>query len=441
MVTVEARYLNGDDVLIPGCTTIDDARVKFAALHDRLAPEVLFFVRDGTIEEQNCTQKILFPNVCQDDSPPILPVSAVFKHTPLPYTQEFLAASVLLHARSGDSEGVRRAMSLCADRDEAEFLCARTLLYHLRDNDEPASSELVELLSDYATPSKINIEDELSWSALDVACFQHPDTVIIQIILDAKANVAHVDRRGRSAVARLSYQGKNEILELLLSRDNDAVAVNLTDRTGCAPLCLAAFQGHTKVCQQLLQHKANVNHSSNTAGMTALTQAACAGHTAVVELLLEHGADCEIVSKNGRPALMSAALEGRFDVVRALLKHGADVHATTSEGCTALGFAALRCHAALCQLLIKHGAHVNSLIQGGSTPLMMAARRKNGVEAISVLLNAKADVNLRNMHGWQALCIATLNGNDQIVRKLRECGAHCEQAKNRVSHCHHDAHM
>jgi len=72
---------------------------------------------------------------------------------------------------------------------------------------------------------------------------------------------------------------------------------------------------------------------------------------------------------------------------------------------------------------------------------MMAARRKNGVEAISVLLNAKADVTLRNMHGWQALCIATLNGNDQIVRKLRECGAHCEQAKNRVSHCHHDAHM
>jgi hypothetical protein len=71
-----------------------------------------------------------------------------------------------------------------------------------------------------------------------------------------------------------------EILALLSKRD----------KIGWGLLYWAAFYGHERVVQRLLNKGADVA-GKDRSGQTALSRAAMEGHEAVVELLLEKGAD------------------------------------------------------------------------------------------------------------------------------------------------------
>eukprot|EP00397_Hematodinium_sp_SG-2012_P034149 GEMP01036583.1.p1 GENE.GEMP01036583.1~~GEMP01036583.1.p1 ORF type:complete len:471 (+),score=131.34 GEMP01036583.1:90-1502(+) len=452
MVDVRARYLNGDEVLLRKCSTLDDARVKFASLHDRLAPEVLFLTLNDSTPSESPHSVLSFPDATDEtaEKPPVLPVNAIFQYTPQ-YTEELLQNAVILHAQSHDRRGIERAMRLCASDDDAQHMCARALLQYLRA-DSDCVTEVLELLSALTTPNAINAENEDQWTSLDLACFLQSDDRVVRILLDAGADASHIDRRGRTALARTAYQGKGDLVDVLLTHDKtsddedghggrDSHArgklVNRTDVTKYAPLCLAAVQGHVQICAALLRHKAEINHAQVT-GLTAVSQASYGGHIDVVELLLENRADCNIATNNGRTPLIIAAREGHFHVVLALLRHGADLHYVNNVGCGALSLAASSGHALVCEELIKHGANVNAVNNVGWSPLMMAVRRVNSDKVVDVLLRSRADVTVRDRRGWQALCLAHMHNREDIVQKLREHGAYCGQAKHRISHQGHD---
>ena len=64
------------------------------------------------------------------------------------------------------------------------------------------------------------------------------------------------------------------------------------DKVGWGLLYWAAFCGHERVVQRLLEKGADVA-GKDRSGQTALSRAAMKGHETVVELLLEKGADVE----------------------------------------------------------------------------------------------------------------------------------------------------
>src|SRR2546421_12370782 len=87
-----------------------------------------------------------------------------------------------------------------------------------------------------------------------------------------------------------------EILALLPKRD----------KVGWELLHWAAFCGHERVVQRLLEKGADVARKDRYE-RTALFPAVMKGHAAVVELLLEKGADVECYSSAGRTPLSWAA--------------------------------------------------------------------------------------------------------------------------------------
>ena len=100
-------------------------------------------------------------------------------------------------------------------------------------------------------------------------------------------------------------------------------------------LMLAALQGLTELCEQLIAKGADVNKP----GWTPLHYAATHGHLAVMNLLLEHDAYIDAESPNGSTPLMMAAQYGTPAALKLLLEAGADALLKNQQGLSALDFA------------------------------------------------------------------------------------------------------
>ncbi|HEY9666579.1 MAG TPA: ankyrin repeat domain-containing protein, partial [Coleofasciculaceae cyanobacterium] len=67
-------------------------------------------------------------------------------------------------------------------------------------------------------------------------------------------------------------------------------------------------------------------------------------------------------------------------------------------------------------------AEVNCLDSAGATALMWSAHR-GYTEAVQLLLDAGADVTVKNRGGYTALMIAEFNGYPEVVQLLKVAGA------------------
>ena len=111
--------------------------------------------------------------------------------------------------------------------------------------------------------------------------------------------------------------------------------VETRNRQDESPLMLAAINGLTEMCQQLIRKGADVNKP----GWTPLHYAATHGHLAVMNLLLENYAYIDATSPNGSTPLMMAASYGTPMAVKLLLEAGADPMLKNDLGLSAIDFA------------------------------------------------------------------------------------------------------
>jgi hypothetical protein len=182
----------------------------------------------------------------------------------------------------------------------------------------------------------------------------------------------------------------------------------------------------------------------NRYGVTPLSLAAQTGNPAIIEALLEAGADVETASREGETVLMTAARTGRVEALRLLLDAGADVNARESWfGETALMWAVGEHHAEAARLLIARGADVNAVTKvvelpearedfatmvftakprGGLTPLLLAAR-EGAIEAVDVLAQAGADLDLADPDRTSPLVMAIINAHYGVAARLVALGA------------------
>ncbi len=170
-----------------------------------------------------------------------------------------------------------------------------------------------------------------------------------------------------------------------------------------------------------------------------------------VQALLQRGFDPNTVSPNGSPALMLAvrepslkvaqllaswpkiktevrndkdesvlmlaALKGYLPLVKQLVDNDADVN---KPGWTPLHYAASTGQVAVIEFLLDNSAYIDAESPNGSTPLMMAAMY-GSPEAVKVLIQAGADLNIKNQLGLTALDFA-VRGNRQNAKELIETG-------------------
>lgn len=177
----------------------------------------------------------------------------------------------------------------------------------------------------------------------------------------------------------------------------------------------AVQMDNVRVVQALLQRGFDPN-SVNPEGVPALMLAVREPSLQVAELLASWPTTrTEVRNASDESPLMLAALKGYLPLVKRLVDNDADVN---KPGWTALHYAATGGHVPVIEFLLDQSAYIDAESPNGTTPLMMAAMY-GSPEAVKVLIQAGADLNLKNQLGMTALDFA-IRGQRPNARELIE---------------------
>jgi ankyrin repeat protein/predicted Ser/Thr protein kinase len=253
-----------------------------------------------------------------------------------------------------------------------------------------------------------------------------PDNVpAVKMLLEKKANVDAQDKRGLTALHHAIAEGKPDAANLLL----DAKAnLNMKDAAGMTPLLASIEYGRSPIMKTLLDRGADIE-IADVNGTTPLMRASegtayMPNNAPFVQALLDKGAKIETQDNQGRTALNRAVIEGKIDAVRMLLDKKASINVRANNGATPLFNAVTYGRQPIVQLLIERGADVDQADSAADTPLMVAAEGgaylPNNVPVMTMLIGAKAKIDLQDGRGRSALYRAAAEGKEDAVRLLLE---------------------
>jgi ankyrin repeat protein len=219
-------------------------------------------------------------------------------------------------------------------------------------------------------------------------------------------------------------------------------------------LLRAAHEGDTDTVRLLLAEGANLEAREDICpdwsffdtfdSWTPLFWAAAAGHRDTVEVLLAAGADVDATDNSDLAAFSWAVHLGHVDVVQAFLDAGVDPNKPSERAwrdglyeyavnldspASALGTAAGMGHTEVVRILLAGGADADGRTHcepescekpsAITTPLMIATVF-NHIDVVEALLNAGADIDLRDGNGKTALDLAPEYGRPEVAQLLRD---------------------
>ena len=214
-------------------------------------------------------------------------------------------------------------------------------------------------------------------------------------------------------------KANNMILELLLDQKAD---VNLVDECQRSPLHEACRKGHTVMAQKLIDGGSDVDTSVDKNNMTPFHEACKSKKSSkdFINMLLQHTKDIESWLIN---PFHLACKNGNLNVLEALADKKASLKDTNEEGQTSLHIAASRGTKDVAEFLIKrNGLDINARDQRQRTALHIAVGNSPNFETVSFFLDKGADIEVRDDNGRYPLHLACMNCNEiEIVRLvLRE---------------------
>lgn len=325
------------------------------------------------------------------------------KRTIAPWLKRTLAVSALvLVAATPDESPVADA----AQRGEAEEI--RNLL---RQGADPSAAQ----------PDGMTA---LHWSALN----DHLD--IVETLIFAGATLQPATRVGGYTPLHLaSRAGNAEVVAALLGAGANP---DILTGTGAASLHFAAEADALEVVSALVGHGADVNVRDGYSSRTPAMFAAARNSAAALQALLDAGADPDLVSDTRDFAEIEAADREERTRRQRIREAEKDPEPEEEPGAQRPGqgrggFPGAGAGQGNEPEIPPDGPKVLSSIeqigiQGGFSPLHYAVRNGHA-EAMRVLVNGGADINLPSADQSSPLLLATINGNYDLARTLLEAGA------------------
>ncbi|XP_067311391.1 fibronectin type 3 and ankyrin repeat domains protein 1-like [Pseudorasbora parva] len=220
---------------------------------------------------------------------------------------------------------------------------------------------------------------------------------------------------GKNLHQALNREDEEELTTVLQS---GTVDVDVLDKMGFTPLMVAAQKGFTSLADILVKHGADINKRDNT-GKNSLMQACYAGHLDTVKYLHNCGSTWQCRDMAGCTPLHWAVDGGHLSVITYMIQDGCEVDVTdkVSLWTPLMRVSAISGNAAVASTLLQAGADVNVRDKDGKTPLMVAVLN-NHVELVKLLLDSGADHQMKNEYGAGAADMAKAFGRQIIVNML-----------------------
>jgi ankyrin repeat protein len=221
-------------------------------------------------------------------------------------------------------------------------------------------------------------------TALHVAA-QGGHLEMVNLLLEAGADVTHLDDSGRSPLV-LAVQGNyGEVASALVQGGSDPNTPYVDDDGDIHNLLFDAIMVENEEFALLLIEKGADIYHKDDKKVTTLLQASHRGQSEIVKALLEKNSKSDFVdeaSEDGITPLTAASSEGNVDSAKLLIGAKANVNAKDKDQTNPLMAAAARGHLDVVTALLEAGASVNEQNSDGHTALMFAYNGKNQVETL-----------------------------------------------------------
>ncbi|PCI75602.1 MAG: hypothetical protein COB20_12450 [SAR86 cluster bacterium] len=351
------------------------------------------------------------------------------------------AQPLLDAARSGDLDAVRTALDSGANVNVVAPDGATALMWAVHHN----HTELVELLlQEGADPT---LKNRYGVGPASLAA-ENGAALSMQLLLETGIDPNQTLAGGESLLMTAARTGESQTIEMLLSHGADP---NWKESTrGQTALMWAAANNNTATIQLLAEHGANVHTKTDNPSrgatrtfvaappteFSALMFAVRGGNMEAVRALVDAGADIDDKVSDGQSALVVAAANANWELAAYLIDQGADVnsagagwnvlHQTVRTRRMNLAFGPPGPFASgtldsidLMRMLIDRGIDVNARMTRngmrdgqrnrfnrlGATAFVLAAKVTD-VEAMQLLLEARANPNIPTADGTTALMVA-----------------------------------
>jgi len=311
---------------------------------------------------------------------------------------------------------------------------------------------IVEYLLDNG--ADVNVKDKHGITPFFYACKNENSFEIAKYLLEKGANINATDADSASVLMWTAYKGDLQLIKYLIKNGANykykaGVIYTNEKRTNYYGNLIGIAAGENKLellkffVEDLNIDIEDIEYNPETKkadGWNALQWAASKGHTKIAEYLLNNGADINAnPGSSGSTALMYAVSSKKTDIINLLIENGADIKKRNNDGWSILHYAAMyySYRKDILELLLKKDLDINAQATGGGaegwTPLMFAAI--NGkMSAFETLLDAGADINIKNTEGktvWEisnsrgatVLHYAARDGKLEIVKLLIKKGA------------------
>lgn len=159
-----------------------------------------------------------------------------------------------------------------------------------------------------------------------------------------------------------------------------------------------------------------------------LHDAAARGDVAEIEKLIAEGEKPDIQDGNSRTPLHVAVFRHHHAAARALIRLGADANALDAQSYDIVTIAAVDNDVEMLKIALDGGGNPRAVTSPYRGTALIAAAHLGHVEAVGMLIAAKAPLNHVNSLGWTALFEAIVLGNGGVrhtatVNALVQAGA------------------
>ena len=256
-----------------------------------------------------------------------------------------------------------------------------------------------------------------------------------QVLITAGADMDTKDNEGRSPLHYACIDGALNIVKMLVEA---GAGVCVRDDYDATCLTIAAYRGHTETVRYLVglpQVEVNLRNGN---GCTALHCAMQHNDTEMVQVLIDAGADIDTESVH------LASFSGALDVVKMLVRLGARVCVSNNTEGTCLMIAAGRGHTETVRYLLSlPEVELNHQDSAENTALHCAVDvcpidQTSAVQCalvVQLLIDAGADIEMKNRSGHSPLHNACCFGALDIVKMFVEAGAGVRDTDNHGCTC------